>query len=96
MYLVGFQRILCKILKSEFKFYFKTPILDGLHSPWNRLQMEDSDRRRLGKLDEITKRVDFSLGFFWGGEWCFTVMLVLSPGALEMSSGLLMHSRKPK
>lgn len=67
MYLVGFQRILCKILKSEFKFYFKTPILDGLHSPWNRLQMEDSDRRRLGKLDEITKRVDFSLGFFLGG-----------------------------
>lgn len=67
--------------------------MNGLFSPWNRLQMEDSDSRKLGKLDEITKHVDFSSGFFWVFH---SHAGVQPPGALVMSSGLLMHSHKPK
>lgn len=40
--------------------------MNGLFSTWNRLQMEDSDSGRLGKLDEITKHVDLSSGFLGG------------------------------
>lgn len=58
------------------------------------MQIEYSDSRRWGKLDEITKHVDFSL-FFWGGIFR-SHFGVQPPGALVLSSGLLMHPHKPK